>query len=154
MIPGSVLEAVYGSTVHCEVECQIGLEGHDGYKVHSHKTMKPFEWDESRVSLHAPAIDNTGRNNCHGLLQEFEGKPLLNARVLQFLMYSWNRDRIPIAWDNLHVVFAGTIYRDPGGLLCVRVMFRSSRGNHLWDWDYAYVDDIYLPDHMIAVLAG
>ncbi|WKZ26279.1 MAG: hypothetical protein QY304_02705 [Candidatus Paceibacterota bacterium] len=89
------------------------------------------------------------------LRKELEGKPVLNANVLDYLLA--HPDLIPDSWKvddqgrTRYLLFWGTVYRSPGGRLCVRFLSWDGGG---WDWDGYWLDDGCLSDLPAALLAS
>ncbi len=90
----------------------------------------------------------------HNLRKELEGKPVLTAHVLDYLLA--NTHLIPESWKKnengktLCHFFWGTLYRDPGSSLCVRYLCWGGGG---WDWG-CYWPDREFGGQSAAVLAS
>ena len=73
----------------------------------------------------------------HDLRKELEGKPVLTAHVLDYLLA--NTRLIPDSWkknekgETLNHFFWGTVYRDSDGDLCVRYLYWYGGR---WHWNY------------------
>ena len=89
----------------------------------------------------------------HDLRKELEGKPVLTAHVLDYLLA--NTHLIPCSWkknmvgETLYHFFWGTIYRDKSGAPCVRYLFWGGGG---WRWMWRRLDDGFDDRFPAAVL--
>jgi hypothetical protein len=88
------------------------------------------------------------------LRKELEGKPVLNANVLDYLLA--HPELIPESWKvdekgrTRYIFFWGTIYRNSGGDLFARSLLWV---NGRWDWSYGWFElewDVSIPAAVLA----
>jgi hypothetical protein len=94
----------------------------NGWTIETHIKGGKFKWDPARVSFYLSDQQCPYSHGMEGdkLRKELEGKPVLNANVLDYLLK--NPQCIPEEWKSKYVFFWGTIYRDLGGDLTVRCL--------------------------------
>ena len=68
----------------------------------------------------------------HDLKKKLEGKVVLPANVLDWLLQPENQHHIPVSWAGKATFFWGTIYRDSGRYAVVRFLNWYGRS---WGWD-------------------
>ncbi|MFA5185040.1 MAG: hypothetical protein WC551_00980 [Patescibacteria group bacterium] len=93
-------------------------------------------YDPLKISLYIDKAQKcVKRIPAYNLVDKLVGKPLLKANVLDYLLACTSL--VPGAWmvDDYGIgrwiVFWGTVYRDPGGYRCVRMLWRS---DGRWGW--------------------
>ncbi len=100
-------------------------------------------WDSSKVVM---------RMYSNRLGEEFRGElanePVLNANVLHYLFR--NQHFIPENWKHAFNYFWGTIFLDSDGRLCVGCLNFWGGG---WTWHYEYLDEYWLGDIVVLLLA-
>lgn len=111
------IEPSTGLIINCDADpsCPHGL------KIESHKQDGKFLWDPETIDLYLTQPQRDGSIKAgNGIYRELEGKPNLNANVLDFLLS--NPNLIPESWQGKGIYFWGTMYRtnDTGYSLCVR----------------------------------
>lgn len=107
----------------------------DGWKVEEHKKMGQLIWDPSKLSLYLSKKQQGGCIEGNKLRKELEGKPVMNANVLDYLLA--NPTLIPEEWKGKAIYFWGTIYRDYDGYLYVRYLCWC---DVRWDWSCPWLD--------------
>lgn len=138
------------------IDCDAEPFVPDGWKVEEHRKGGAFKFDASQVQFYLDLGQQDG-NYIEGnkLREALEGKPVLNANVLDYLLK--NPQLIPNDWkkdekgNTRYIFFWGTIYRDLGGDLCVRCLFWS---DGRWRWDAHWLDDDWLGGNPAAVRAS
>ena len=120
---------------------------YESWKIESH--IKNGKVDLSKIELYLSEKQKTGYIEGNDLLKELEGKNVLNANVLDYLLE--HPDLIPSKWKGKHVYFWGTIYRDFDGGLCVRCLVSDGKS---WDWRYYWLDDNFFGSFDPAAVAG
>lgn len=138
----------------------------DGWKLESHKKTgkQKLTRDGDNLFLDGKKIDfflspnqGEGRKSTKGdkLRKELEGKPVLNACVLDYLRE--HPELIPESWKvdekgrTRYIFFWGTIYRYPDGGLYVRYLCWH---DGQWVWGYFWLDVEWDVDSPAAVLAS
>lgn len=116
----------------------------DGWKVEQHELGGSFKWDPAQVQFYLSEPQRKEKSiEGNKLRKELEGKPVLNANVLDYLLA--NPHLIPEEWKKdekgrtRYIFFWGTIYRDSRGGLCVRCLYWDG-GRWDWDCDWLGVD--------------
>jgi hypothetical protein len=114
----------------------------DGMTVAEHHGEQ-MEFDSEKMKLYFSARQTGEQPICgHDLRTDLEGKRVLNACVLDYLLTTHGYECIPHYWgdrlengyDNL-VVFWGTIYRTPSGNLFVRYLDGEHSGHmYVGEW--------------------
>jgi len=100
--------------INCDADpfCPYGLE------IESHEKDGQFLWDPEAIDLYLTESQKDGSIKAgNGVRRELEGKPNLNANVLDYLLT--NPNLIPESWQGKGIYFWGTMYRTHGSL-CVR----------------------------------
>ncbi len=105
-----------------------------GWSVEEHKKGGKFVWGKTRIDLFLARQQMNGVIVGHDLRKKLEGKPVLNANVLDFLLA--NPHLIPEDWKGKAVFFWGTVYRSRDGHLYVR--FLCWDGGR-WHWHFNYL---------------
>lgn len=119
---------------------------YDGWTIESHKKMGKIEWKEPELYLSEK--QKNGYIEGTDLRKKLEDKPVLNARVLDYLLdYP---DLIPESWKGKYVYFWGTIFRSADGRLYVEYFF--CHGGR-WYWDFNWLDLGWLSGDPAASLA-
>ena len=117
-----------GARVHVvgnhEIDCDADPFVPDGLEVEKdgHKKGGTLKWDPARLRLHLSTNQRGGKViQGHKLRKELESEPVLNAKVLDYLLA--HTELIPEEWKKVGAIFFwGTIYRDADGKLCVRYL--------------------------------
>ena len=92
-----------------------------GWKVEKHCKGGQLDWDPANIQLWLSPNQQNGESiTGNKLCKELEGKPVLNANVLDFLLA--HPEFIPEEWKGKYIFFWGTIYRDAAGDLVVRYL--------------------------------
>ncbi len=132
------------------IDCDTAPRVPDGWKVENHKPGGKLEWNAGMVQLYLSARQQ-GEKCLEGnkLRQELEGKPVLNANVLDYLLD--HPALIPVEWKGKRIYFWGTIYRGSSGSLYVRYL----RWDDLrFDWIFKWLDDGFFSNGPAALLAS
>ena len=115
------------------IDCDAAPWCPDDWNVESHQKGGQFEFDAAKVSLHLDDGQKDGRIIVGSdLRKRLEGKPVLNACVLDHLLA--NTNLIPESWKadergpTRRIYFWGTIYSDSSGDLYVRCLRWCSGG--------------------------
>lgn len=122
------------------IDCDADPFVYEGMVVTSHKkdgmvswsTLKPtlWKWDQQDI--------DDGVSG-HLVAKELEGRSILNANVLWFLIR--NIDLIPKEWeDGRYICFWGTIFLNGRGGLCVACLVYGERG---WSVEHRYLDELF-----------
>ena len=107
----------------------------NGWTVEKHTKGGQFKFDPRQVVLYLDKEQQDGGVIVgNKLRQKLEGKGVYNANLLDF--YLANPQLIPEEWKGKFIFFWGTIYRDSGGILCVRCLRWGGGG---WYWDYSWL---------------
>lgn len=147
------------------INCGVDPYKPDGWNVESHQDQGEMKLtrDGDNLYLDGKKIEFfLSPNQAEGksikgdnLRKELEGKPVLNACVLDYLRE--HPELIPESWKvdekgrPRYIFFWGTIYRNSDGDLCVRCLCWFGDG---WHWDYDWLDVGWLVDRPAAVLAS
>lgn len=91
----------------------------DGVMVEKHIPGGLWKWN-SKIPFYLSKKQKNGTINGHDLRKELDGKPVLNANVLDYLLA--HPELIPEEWKNKYIFFWGTIYRSSGGGFYVRCL--------------------------------
>ena len=102
----------------------------DGWTVESHTGMGKLEWNPENVELHLEPEQKNRFIEGNELRKRLEGKPVLNATVLDYLLD--HQELIPDSWKEKYVYFWGTIFRYASGDLCVECL---CWGGSRWVWN-------------------
>jgi len=102
------------------IDCDAPPSVPDGWEVVEHKPGGKLEFDPAKIELYLCAEQKQGSIEGHELRKKLEGKPVLNACVLDYLLK--HQELISEEWKDKYIFFWGTIYRSPGGDLCVRCL--------------------------------
>lgn len=96
----------------------------NGRKVEEHVKTKPWKFDAKQIRLSLNPNQVGGRTMLgHDLRKALEGKPVLNANVLDWLLKEENQHLIPEEWKGKAIFFWGTIYHDSDDNLYVRYLY-------------------------------
>ena len=117
------------------IDCNKDPFTPSGWKVEKHKKSGMVKWTKDLVHLYLSEKQKSGCIQGNELREELEGKPVLNANVLDFLLN--HPHLIPEEWKGKAVFFWGTIYRSPDGDLYVRYLYWDGAR---WDWDCGWLD--------------
>jgi len=148
---GDFKKVLYGQAkivvVKHVIDCDADPFVPAGWKVEEHKKGGQLEWDPSKVSLYLSEYQKGGRFiQGYDLRKELEGKPVLNANVLDYLLD--HPELIPEEWKGKAIFFWGTVYRYSGGSLYVRCLYW---GGSQWRWDYDWLVDDWFDDRPVAL---
>lgn len=132
------------------IDCDTDPFMPKGWTVKEHKKGGQIKWGSKKVMLHLSKKQHGSKViGGHDLRQELENRLVLNANVLDYLLT--NPHLIPKEWRGSHVFFWGTVYRDPGGDLCVRCL---RWGDGRWGWSDRWLDRDWDDDAPAAVFAS
>jgi len=106
-------------------------------------------WDKAKSALFLAETQEKGMVSGHALLKELKDKPVFKANVLDYLRA--HPELIPEDWKGKAVFFWGTIYRNRGGYLCVRYLYRDGGR---WGWHCLWLDGGWSSDDPAAVRAS
>lgn len=118
------------------IDCDAAPFIPSGWKVEKHQKGGQFKWDTGQVALYLSKFQKNGVIEGNKLRKELEGKPVLNACVLDYLLA--HPHLIPEEWKGNAVFFWGTIYRDSDGNLFVRCLYWLGGR---WRWGNYWLDD-------------
>ncbi len=126
--------------IDCDADPDPDLSILKGWTVVEHRKDGVLKWDPveqgKEKCLYLSKRQRNGRViGGNDLRKEIEGKPVLNANVLDWLLKEENQHLIPEFWKSKVVFFWGTIYRDPAGRLSVRCL-NWDGGRWRWGWDW------------------
>jgi hypothetical protein len=118
----------------------------DGWKVEEHQKSGngsgALEWDATKVEFYLDKGQQDGKYiEGNKLRKALDGKPVLNANVLDYLLA--NPHLIPDDWkkdekgDTRYIFFWGTIYRYSDGHLCARYLYWD---DGRWRWSAGWLD--------------
>lgn len=100
----------------------------DGFTVEEHKKGGQWKFDPKAVAFYL-SKQQKGDKYIEGnkFRKELEGKPVLNANVLDYLLKyphllpeEWKKDE---RYNTRYIFFWGTLYRNRVGSLCVRYLY-------------------------------
>ena len=134
------------------IDCKATPFTPKGWSVEEHMTKGgQLEWNPTRVKLHLTNSQWPGKLvQGYKLRKELEGKLVLNANVLDYLLA--NPILIPDEWKSgQSIFFWGTIYRDARDYPCVRYLYW---GGSKWDWSGTLLKDNFYRCTPAAVLAA
>ena len=141
------------------IDCDAAPFVPDGWKVGPENQLSgavrgQLVWDPAKVQLFLSDRQKSGTISGHDLCKELTDKPVLNANVLDYLLA--HTELIPEEWKQdeqgrtRYIFFWGTIYRGPGGYLCVRCLDWCG-GRWQWDWDWFENDwSVQYPSALLA----
>ena len=119
------------------IDCDANPYLPSGWQVEQHLKGGSFKWDPEKVDLFLSKKQKQGGTIVdHELRKKLEGKPVLNANVLDWLLA--HPRFIPESWKGKYIFFWGTIYRSLGGHLSVRCLYWDSSR---WGWNCSWLDD-------------
>lgn len=120
------------------------------WSVEEHKKGDPWKWNPAEVELYISESQRDGKTiGGNELRKELEGKSVLNANVLDYLLA--NPYLIPEEWKRKVIFFWGTIYRDTDGRLCVRYL-RWDGGR--WNWNWRWLENDWNENNPAALRAS
>lgn len=124
----------------------------DGWSVDVHRKGGQIEFDPAKIVLYL-SMQQKGdvRIEGHKLREELKAQPVYNANLLDWLLRKKNQHLISKNWKGKTTFFWGTIYRCPGGNLCVRCLHWDGGK---WYWSYLLLDDDWLSDDSAVVSAS
>lgn len=108
-----------------------------------------FVWDPTKVGLYLADQQKSGTIVGHELRKALKDQPVYGAQLLDFWLK--NPNLIPEGLKGKYTFFWGTKYRYSDGGLCVRCLYWSVGQ---WDWDYSWLDSIWLSGGPAAVSAS
>lgn len=118
----------------------------DGWIVEYHYPNESFELDKVELYLSDQQEGDTGIDG-FALYEELKGKLVLNAYILDCLLIC--PSSIPKEWENKHVFFWGTIYRNSYDDLLVRCLFHYDGE---WIWSCRCLDECWCSNDPAIVL--
>lgn len=119
-----------------------------GWTVEQHRKSGQLAWNSEVVKLYLSEKQKRGgKIQGHELRKEIEGRPVMNACVLDWLLV--NQELIPKGWQDKEVPFWGTIYRDLDSHLAVRYLSWNGEDD-VWVWNYRWLDDRWYDRHPAA----
>ena len=89
------------------------------------------------ANLHLEEGQKTGTMNGDSLRLALEGKLVLTAHCMDFVLRPENQHLIPDELKGKYIPFWGSIYRDSNGDACVRFLFWDGG---CWDWRGGWID--------------
>ncbi len=122
------------------IDCDAEPFVPEGLTVVEHRKGGMLEFDPSKIMMYLDDAQRGDSFSGHDLRKKLEGRPVLNACVLDHLLA--NPDLIPESWKLneqrrlRRVWFLGTVYRDANGSLYVRSLY--------WSYDSMEWHDILL----------
>jgi len=117
------------------IDCDAAPFVPPGMTVEKHVKGGFWKFNPKKILLYLSRKQKKELISGNDLQKDLEGKPVLNANVLDWLLA--HPEFIPENWKGKLIFFWGTIYRSSGGSLCVRYLgWDGTR----WDWDYNYLD--------------
>lgn len=128
----------------------------EGWTVEEHHKGGQLVWDPANVKLWL-SEGQKGEKWIEGnkLRKELADKPVLNAKVLDYLLA--HPEIIPEEWEKdnngniRYIFFWGTVYRSSGGRLVVRCLYWSDGE---WIWYYYWLGYGWHGDSPAALLAN
>lgn len=115
----------------------------------SNRVRGQMKFDQKKIGLH---LDDRQKKGClegNELRKSLADVPAFGAQLLDF--YLANPHLIPEEWKGKAIFFWGTIYRYPGGGLCVRYLcWNGGR----WGWHCSWLGLGWFDDYPAAVLAS
>ena len=132
------------------IDCDADPFLPDSWKVEEHRKGGSLEWDSAKIRLYLSEGQKNGKTiEGNKLRKELEGKPVLNANVLDWLLA--HPEFIPEEWKGKAVFFWGTIYRSAGGVLVVRCLrWLGDR----WHWRCFWLGFDWYGSHPAALSAS
>ena len=119
------------------------------WEVVEHRKCGRLQWSKDLVKLWLSESQKSGTISGHELRKELEGKPVLPANVLDFLLA--HPELIPEEWKGKYIYFWGTIYRDSSDSLYVFCLYWDGRS---WNWSYNWLDNDWNSDRPVALAAS
>jgi hypothetical protein len=118
------------------IDCDADPYIPNNWKVEEHQKGGMWQWDVNKISLYLSKFQRKKKSiSGNELRKELQGKPVLNANVLDYLLK--HPELIPEEWENQYIFFWGTIYRDSDGNFYVRCLrWYGVR----WDWYCHWLD--------------
>ncbi len=102
------------------IDCDANPFIPEGWEVVEHRKGGQFKWNPNRVVLYICKEQKGDGIGGHELRKKLEGKPVINANVLDYLLA--HSELIPEAWKSKVIFFWGTIYCNSGGGLECRCL--------------------------------
>ncbi len=137
------------------IDCDASPFLPDKWTIESHRKCGLLEFDPAKVVLHIEDEQKVGSMKGDKLRVALQGKPTLNACVLDHLLA--DTAQIPESWKvdeqgrTRYIYFWDTVYRDDGGSLCVRCLcFESGR----WRWGCSWLGRYFGGQNPAAILAS
>lgn len=127
--------------INCDVDPFIPVPKSPAgrWYVISHIKNGIITWNPDNISLYLSEQQKNGFIIGNDLIKNLEDKPVLNANVLDYLLY--NTDIIPKEWGRRHINFWGTIYHYSFGgkgepcVRCLCVDYPGARPS----WRFSYL---------------
>ena len=120
-----------------------------GFTLESHQKGGTLKWDASKIELYLSEKQKTGHITGYDLRKELEGKPVLNACVLDYLLE--HQELIPNEWKGKEVYFLGTIFHNMNGSPYIEYLYWEGDG---WEWDYVWLGAYWGSYRPAALLAS
>ncbi len=115
------------------IDCDANPFVPEGWEVIEHRKGGEFQWDPTKVELYLCDEQKSEWIKGNELRKKLEGKPVLNACVLDYLHA--HPELIPNEWKGKYIFFWGTIYRFQDGRLSVRSLgLCADRWSRLASW--------------------
>lgn len=121
----------------------------NGWSIEEHQLGGRLKWDreaQKDTLLVARVRPDDKIKTGNDVRRELSDKPCLNANVLDYLLS--NPHLIPEEWKGKAVFFWGTIYRLPGGHLCVRCL----QWLDGWSRGECWLDDSWIFSNLVVAL--
>jgi hypothetical protein len=132
------------------VDCDADPFVPDGWTVEEHRKGGQVDLNNISVELYLSKNQQGGKRiEGNALREELADKPVCNAKLLDFNLA--HPELIPEEWKGKYILFWGTIYRDSGGFLCVRILYWS---DGRWDWSGIRLVAVWGGYYPAAVSAG
>lgn len=132
------------------IDCDADLVVPNGWTLEEHKKGGQLQFDPAKIELFLSKKQQNGKViEGNKLRKELEGKPVLNANVLDYLLA--HPELIPDSWKGKRIYFWGTIFRHSDGNLCVRSLHWYGCQ---WNWLDFWLDDDWNGYEPAAVLAS
>jgi hypothetical protein len=156
-----LLQVQRGYAVFTQIEHVIDLDAapfnpweKEGVVIEEHQKGGQFKWDASQVAFHLADSQKNGIQG-HKLRKELQGKPVLNANLLDYLLA--HPELIPEDWkkdengNTRYIFFWGTVYRNRVGNLFVRYLYWLG---DRWDWSYRWLGSDWSGRSPVALRAS
>ncbi|MBI4135437.1 hypothetical protein HY477_01755 [Candidatus Uhrbacteria bacterium] len=145
-------------TTHVIIDCDAAPFVPQGFRIKEHRKGGQIEFDPAKVVFY---LDEEGQQVPYStiegneLLKRLEGKPVMNACVLDYLLA--NTNLLPESWKQdergrtRYIFFWGTFYLGLNHDLYVRCLYWE---DGQWNWDSQRLDDSFGDQRPAALLAS